>query len=121
MLPRHPAVAYLCLVRSMRSVVALAVLLFESGCTTQHTYSVSVVDTHGRPVRQALVRLATVRPWPTGTEKVYVEQGQADENGRYSATTPVVIDRVLADSPDLKHSGYVDFPAPSGNVTVVVR
>jgi hypothetical protein len=112
----------LILVRSMRAVVALALLLFESsGCATRHTYSVLVVDTRGRPVRQALVRLTTVRPWPSGTENVYLEQGQADENGRYSASTPVAIDRVLADSPDLKHSGYVDFPAPSGNVTVVIR
>jgi hypothetical protein len=106
----------------MRAIVALAVLLLESsGCTTQHTYSVLVVDRHGRPVRQALVRLATVRPWPTGNEKLYLEQGQADENGRYSVTTSVVIDRILADSPDLKHNGYVDLPAPSGNVTVVIR
>jgi len=107
----------------MRVVVALALLLFEStGCATQHTYTVLVVDTHGRPVRQALVRLATVRPWPTGTEKLYLEQGQADNNGRYrTTTTDVAIDRILADSPDLKHSGYVDFPPPSGNVTVVIR
>ena len=105
-LPRHPAVAYLFLVRSMPVVVALALLLFAStGCTTEHTYSVLVVDTRGRPVRQALVRLATVRPWPTGTEKLYLEQGQADNNGRYCTTTDVVIDRILADSPDLKHSG----------------
>ena len=98
--------AYLFLVRSMPVVVALALLLFAStGCTTQHTYSVLVVDTRGRPVRQALVRLATVRPWPTGTEKLYLEQGQADNNGRYRTTTDVVIDRILADSPDLKHSG----------------
>jgi len=68
-----------------------------------------------------VVRLTTVRPWPTAAEKVYLEQGQADENGRYRATTPVVIDRILADSPDLKHSGYVDYPAQSGNVTVVVH
>jgi hypothetical protein len=106
----------------MRAVIALAVLLFESSaCTTQHTYTVLVVDPHGRPVRQAVVRLTTVRPWPAGTEKLYLEQGQADNKGRYSATTPVAIDRILADSPDLKHSGYVDYPAPSGNVTVVVH
>ena len=80
-----------------------------------------VVDTHGRPVQQALVRLTTVRPWPTGSAKLYLEQGQADETGRYSATTPVVIDRILADSPDLKHSGYIDDPKFPENVTVVVR
>ena len=106
----------------MRVIVALSLLLLTStGCTTQHAYSVLVVDTRGRPVRQALVRLATVRPWPTGTEKVYAEQGQTDSNGRYRTTTDVVIDRILADSPDLKHSGYVDYPPPSGDVTVVIR
>ena len=106
----------------MRAVIALALLLFAStGCATQHTYSVLVVDTRGRPVRQALVRLATVRPWPSGAEKLYAEQGQTDNNGRYRTTTDVVIDRILADSPDLKHSGYVDNPPPSGNVTVVIR
>ena len=106
----------------MRVVVALALLLFESsGCATQYRYTVLVVDTHGRAVRQALVRMTTVRPWPTRTEKLYLEQGQADENGRYSASTPVVIDRILADSPDLKRSGYIDYPAPSGNVIGVVR
>jgi hypothetical protein len=106
----------------MRVILALGLLLFAStGCATTHAYTVLVVDTHGRPVRQALVRLTTVRPRPTGSDKVYLEQGQADETGRYRAITPVVIDRILADSPDLKHSGYVDYPAQSGNVTVVIR
>jgi hypothetical protein len=106
----------------MRSVVVLAVLLFAaSGCATRHAYTVLVVDAQGRPVRQALVRLSTVRPWPTGNEKLYAEQGQADNNGRYSTTTDVQIDRILADSPDFKRSGYVDYPPTSGNVTVVVQ
>jgi hypothetical protein len=106
----------------MRAGVAVAVLLFAFiSCATQYNYSVLVVDTHGRPVRQALVRLATLRPWPTGSEKLYAEQGQADNNGRYSTTTDVEIDRILADSPDLKRSGYVDYPPRSSDVTVVVR
>jgi hypothetical protein len=106
----------------MRAVVALAVLLFESaGCTVQNTYTVLVVDAHGRPVPQALVRMTTVHPSATGSEKLYLGQGQADKKGRYRATTPVRIDRILADSPDLKHSGYTDFPVPSGNVTVIIR
>ena len=113
----------------MQAIVALTLLVVAfTGCTsqhigyaTQHTYSVLVVDTRGRPVPQALVRLATVRPWPSGTEKAYAEQGQTDNHGRYDTTTDVVIDRILADSPDLKRSGYVDYPPYSGDVTVVIR
>ena len=103
-------------------IVALSVVA-QSACATQSTVSGRVVDSRGRPVRQALVTL-TLRQQqftPSRAERVYLERIQTGVDGAFSfVTTEKLSDLAIrADSPDLKHAGVLQHISRTTNLVVI--
>jgi TonB family protein len=97
--------------------------LATSARTDGTTVTGIVVDSHGRPVSQAVISagLRERQFTPHGAERFIMMDIQAGGDGRFEFTTTDRISdlTIRADSPDLKHSGRLDHIAKKGNVIVV--
>jgi hypothetical protein len=114
--------------------LAIAIALTLCACATQTTVTGVIVDTHGRPVSQAVVtmvvrenryskpaRSTTKTVNLSGVERMIMEQGQVGRDGRFSFTTAFKPSDLIitASSPDLKRSGRLEPVVASSNVLVV--
>jgi hypothetical protein len=92
--------------------------------TNETTVTGIVVDSHGRPVSQALISM-TLRGrqfTASGAERVVIMTDlQAGRDGRFEFTTTERVSDLMirADSPDLKHSGRLEHVSKRQNVVVV--
>ena len=105
-------------------VIAVALLVAaQSACATRSTVTGRVVDSRGKPVRQALVTLTLREQQSTSSrvERVYLELVQTGDNGEFSFVTTEKINelRIRAESPDLKHSGVLQHISRTTNVVVI--
>jgi hypothetical protein len=103
-------------------VIALSVAV-QSACATQSTVVGRVVDSRGKPVRQALVTL-TLREQqftPSRAKRVYLERVQTGDDGAFSFVTTEKLSElaIRADSPDLKHAGLLQHISRTTNLVVI--
>ena len=103
-------------------VVAFSVAV-QSPCATQSTVRGRVVDSRGKPVRQALVTLTLRKQQftPSGPERVYLERIQTGADGAFSFVTTEKLSElaIRADSPDLKHAGVLQHISNTTNLVVI--
>jgi hypothetical protein len=100
-------------------VVALSVAV-QSACATQSTISGKVVDSRGKPVRQAVVTLTLRKQQfrPSGAERVYLECSQTGSDGAFSFVTTEKLSglAIRANSPDLKRAGVLQHISNATNL-----
>jgi hypothetical protein len=103
-------------------VVAFSVAVQSPGAT-QRTVSGRVVDSRGKPVRQAVVTLTLRKQQftPSGAERVYLERIQTGADGAFSFFTTKMPSElaIRAESPDLKHAGVLRHISSATNLVVI--
>ena len=109
--------------RTLRLLIVALSVAAQSACATENTVSGRVVDSHGKPVQQALVTLTLRehRGKPSHTERVYVERIQTGHDGAFSFVTKEKLSElaIRADSPDLKHAGVLQHISKATNFIVI--
>jgi hypothetical protein len=109
--------------RALWLLVVVFSVAAQSPCATQSTVSGSVVDSRGRPVRQAVVTLTLRKQQftPSGAERVYVERIQTGDEGAFSFVTTEKLSElaIRAESPDLKHAGVLQHISSATNLVVI--
>jgi hypothetical protein len=109
--------------RALWSLVVAISVAVQSACATQSTVSGMVVDSRGRPVRQALVTLTLRKQQftPSDAERVYLERIQTGDDGAFSFVTTEKLSElaIRAESPDLKHAGVLQHISSATNLVVI--
>jgi hypothetical protein len=109
--------------QALRLLVVVLSIAAQSACATQSTVSGRVVDSRGKPVRQALVTL-TLREQqftPSRAERIYLERVQTGDDGGFSFVTTEKLSElaIRADSPDLKRVGVLQHISRTTNLVVI--